>query len=216
MIYAINTGLLEANPASTISQAFEKPKKQNLPTVKPEILPQLMSDISMSNLQVTTRALLLWQLLTLVRPSEAAGTKWVEIDLENKLWHIPAKRMKAKKAHTVPLSNEALGLLAQLKPLSSGSEYVFPSRINRNEPLNPQTANAALKSIGYGGQLVAHGLRSIASTTMNKAEFNPDVIEAALAHNDKNEVRRAYNRSTYLEQRKELMAWWGKRVYEKA
>lgn len=140
----------------------------------------------------------------------------VEIDLENKLWHIPAKRMKAKKAHTVPLSNEALGLLALLKPLSSGSEYVFPSRINRNEPLNPQTANTALKSIGYGGQLVAHGLRSIASTTMNKAEFNPDVIEAALAHNDKNEVRRAYNRSTYLEQRKELMAWWGKRVYEKA
>lgn len=96
-----------------------------------------MRDISMSNLQVTTRALLLWQLLTLVRPSEAAGTKWVEIDLEYKLWHIPAERMKAKKAHTVPLSNEALGLLAQLKPLSSGSEYVFPSRINRNEPLNP-------------------------------------------------------------------------------
>lgn len=93
---------------------------------------------------------------------------------------------------------------------------MFPSRINRDEPLNPQTANAALKRIGYGGQLVAHGLRSIASTAMNEAEFNPDVIEAALAHNDKNEVRRAYNRSTYLEQRKELMAWWGKRVYEKA
>lgn len=134
MIYAINTGLLEANPASTISQAFEKPKKQNSPTVRPEILPQLMRDISMSNLQVTTRALLLWQLITLVRPSEAAGTKWVEIDFENKLWNIPAERMKAKKAHTVPLSNEALGLLAQLKPL------------------NPQTANAALKRIGYGGQ----------------------------------------------------------------
>lgn len=101
-----------------------------------------MRDISMSNLQVTTCALLLWLLLTLVRPSEAAGTKWVEIDLENKLWHIHAKRMKAKKAHAVPLSNEALSLLAQLKTLSSGSKYVFPSRINRNEPLNPQTANA--------------------------------------------------------------------------
>lgn len=176
---------------------FEKPKKQNLPTLRPEILPQLMRDISMSNLQVTTRALLLWQLLTLVRPSEAAVTKWVEIDLEYKLWHIPAERMKAKKAHTVPLSNEALGLLAQLKPL------------------NPQTANAALKRIGYGGQLVAHGLRSIASTAMNEAEFNPDVIEAALAHNDKNEVRRAYNRSTYPEQRKELMAWWGEQVYRR-
>nr|WP_218059720.1 tyrosine-type recombinase/integrase [Gilliamella apicola] len=112
----------------------------------------------MSNLQVTTRALQLWQLLTLVRSSEAAGTKWVEIDFENKLWHIPAERMKVKKAHTVPISNEALGLLAQLKSLSSGSQYVFPSRINRDEPLNPQTANAALKRISYGGQLMAHGL----------------------------------------------------------
>ncbi|HFV6142866.1 TPA: tyrosine-type recombinase/integrase [Escherichia coli] len=71
------------------------------------------------------------------------------------------------------------------------------------------TTNAALKRIGYGGKLVAHGLRSIASTAMNEAGFNPDVIEASLAHSDKNEVRRAYNRSIYLEQRIVLMNWWG-------
>ncbi len=75
--------------------------------------------------------------------------------------------------------------------------------------MNSQTANAALKRIGYGGKLVAHGLRSIASTAMNKAGFNADVIETSLAHSDKNEVRNAYNRSTYLEQRKDLMNWWG-------
>ncbi|WP_179126777.1 tyrosine-type recombinase/integrase, partial [Salmonella enterica] len=82
----------------------------------------------------------------------------------------------------------------------------------RNDPkkaMNSQTANAALKRIGYGGRLVAHGLRSIASTAMNEANFNPDVIEAALAHTDKNEVRRAYNRSTYLVQRRDLIHWWG-------
>lgn len=78
--------------------------------------------------------------------------------------------------------------------------------------MNSQTANAALKRIGYGGKLVAHGLRSIASTALNEAGFNPDVIEAALAHSDKNEVRRAYNRSTYIEQRIDLMIWWGKVV----
>ena len=72
--------------------------------------------------------------------------------------------------------------------------------------------NAALKRIGYGGKLVAHGLRSIASTAMNEAGFNADVIEAALAHSDKNEVRRAYNRSTYFLKRKELMEWWGSNV----
>jgi integrase len=73
--------------------------------------------------------------------------------------------------------------------------------------MNSQTANATLKRISYGGKLVAHGLRSIASTAMNEANFNPDVIEAALAHCDKNEVLRAYNRSIYLEQRYELMHW---------
>ncbi len=78
-------------------------------------------------------------------------------------------------------------------------------------PMNSQTANAALKRIGFSGRLVAHGLRSIASTAMNEAGFNADVIEAALAHSDKNEVRKAYNRSTYLEQRVELMKWWGEK-----
>jgi len=94
-------------------------------------------------------------------------------------------------------------------PISGNREHLFPSRDDPKQPMNSQTANAALKRIGYGGKLVAHGLRSIASTALNEAEFNADVIEAALAHSDKNEVRRAYNRSTYLESRKKLMSWWG-------
>ena len=92
-----------------------------------------------------------------------------------------------------------------MKPISAHREHVFPSRNNPRQSMNSQTANAALKRIGYGGKLVAHGLRSIASTAMNEAGFNADVIEAALAHSDKNEVRKAYNRSTYLQQRIELM-----------
>lgn len=78
--------------------------------------------------------------------------------------------------------------------------------------MNSQTANAALKRIGFNGRLVAHGLWSIASTAMNEAGFDADVIEAALAHSDKNEVRKAYNRSTYLAQRVELMNWWGEEI----
>lgn len=78
--------------------------------------------------------------------------------------------------------------------------------------MNSQTANAALKRIGYGGKLVAHGLRAIASTALNEAGFNADVIESALAHCDRNEVRRAYNRSIYLQKRSELMLWWGNLV----
>lgn len=208
MIYAVNTGLIDANPASGVGMAFEKPKKQNMPTLRPEELPKLMRSLIMSNLSVPTRCLIEWQLLTLVRPSEASGVRWVEIDLDTKLWTIPAERMKAKREHLVPLSPQALDILEVMKPISAHREHVFPSRNNPKQPMNSQTANAALKRIGFGGKLVAHGLRSIASIALNEAAFNADVIEAALAHSDKNEVRRAYNRSTYLNQRKEMMNWW--------
>ena len=209
MIYAVNTGLIDANPASGIGMAFEKPKKQNMPTLRPEELPKLMHSLVMSNLSVPTRCLIEWQLLTLVRPSEASGARWVEIDLATKLWTLPAERMKAKREHIVPLSDQALEILEVMKPISIHREHVFPSRNDPKVPMNSQTANAALKRIGYGGKLVAHGLRSIASTAMNEKGFNRDVIEAALAHSDRNEVRKAYNRTTYLAQRMELMDWWG-------
>lgn len=212
MIYAVNTGLIDTNPASGIGMAFEKPKKQNMPTLRPEELPKLMRSLIMSNLSVSTRCLIEWQLLTLVRPSEASGARWVEIDLDAKLWTIPAERMKAKREHIVPLSPQALDILEVMKPISAHREHVFPSRNDPKQPMNSQTANSALKRIGYGGKLVAHGLRSIASTALNEAGFNPDVIEAALAHSDKNEVRRAYNRSTYLLKRIELMNWWGELI----
>ncbi|ECB4064916.1 integrase domain-containing protein [Salmonella enterica] len=212
MIYAVNTGLIDTNPASGIGMAFEKPKKQNMPTLRPEELPKLMRSLIMSNLSVSTRCLIEWQLLTLVRPSEASGARWVEIDLDAKLWTIPAERMKAKREHIIPLSPQALDILEVMKPISAHREHVFPSRNDPKQPMNSQTANAALKRIGYGGKLVAHGLRSIASTALNEAGFNPDVIEAALAHSDKNEVRRAYNRSTYLLKRIELMNWWGELI----
>lgn len=94
-----------------------------------------------------------------------------------------------------------------MKPLSN-RDYVFPSRIKPTQSMNSQTVNAALKRAGLGGILVSHGLRSIASTALNEQSFSPDVIEAALAHVDKNEVRRAYNRSDYLDQRSPMMRWW--------
>ncbi|MER1437733.1 integrase domain-containing protein [Enterobacter hormaechei] len=212
MIYAVNTGLIDANPASGVGMAFERPKKKNMPTLPPEELPKLMRSLVMSNLSVPTRCLIEWQLLTLVRPSEASGARWAEIDLDAKLWTIPAVRMKAKREHIVPLSPQAIEILEVMKPISAHREHVFPSRNDPKKPMNSQTANAALKRIGYEGKLVAHGLRSIASTYLNELEFNSDIIEAALAHVDKDEVRRAYNRTTYLAQRVELMNFWGLKI----
>ena len=90
MIYAVNTGPIDSNPALGVGMAFEKPKKQNMPTLWPEELPKLMRSLVMSNLSVSTRCLIEWQLLTLVRPSEAYGARWTEIDLDTKLWTIPS------------------------------------------------------------------------------------------------------------------------------
>ncbi|HED3891289.1 TPA: integrase [Morganella morganii] len=214
MIYAQNTGLIDAVPSINIGKAFEKPKKKNMPSIPPDQLPKLMQTMRTASISLSTRCLFMWQFLTISRPAEAAEARWDEINFETKEWKIPAARMKMNREHTVPLSDAALAILELMKPLSGNREFIFPSRIKPTQPMNSQTVNAALKRAGFGGVLVSHGLRSIASTALNEQGFPPDVIEAALAHVDKNEVRRAYNRSDYLEQRRPMMQWWADFIEE--
>ncbi|ECG8703983.1 integrase [Salmonella enterica] len=208
MIYAQNTGLIDAVPSVNIGKAFEKPQKKNMPSIRPAQLPGLMQTMRTASISLSTRCLFMWLLLTITRPAEASEARWDEIDFDANEWKIPAARMKMNRDHTVPLSDEALAILEMMKPLSGNREFIFPSRIKPKQPMNSQTVNAALKRAGFSGVLVSHGLRSIASTALNEQGFPPDVIEAALAHVDKNEVRRAYNRSDYLEQRRPMMQWW--------
>jgi integrase len=212
MSYAVNTGIIHTNPLANITKAFEAPKKQHQLTLKPEELPELMKAISYADIQLLTRIMIEWQLHTMTRPSEAAGACWNEINLETRLWVIPAERMKMKRPHTIPLSPQALELLERVRPHRNGSEFLFPSDRKKGQHRNTQTANMALKRMGFGGRLVAHGLRALASTTLNEHGFDPDVIEAALAHVDKNEVRAAYNRADYLERRKVMMCWWSDEI----
>ena len=216
MIYAVNTGLIVINPLAGISKAFQSPVKKHLPTLKPEQLPMLMNTLSFASIKITTRCLIEWQLHTMVRSSEAAGTLWGEIDFDNALWSIPADRMKKKKPHRVPLSPQCLELLEVMKPISSHTQYVFPSDRNLRKPTNSQTANMALKRMGFANTLVAHGLRSLASTTLNERGFDADVIEATLAHIGKNEVRNAYNRAEYVQRRTPVMNWWSNHIEEAA
>lgn len=216
MVYSVNTGLIAANPLAGIASAFQAPVKQNLPTLKPEELPILMKALSTASIKRTTRCLIEWQLHTMVRPSEASGTRWEEIDMKKAVWNISAERMKRKKPHTVPLSPECLLLLEMMKPISGKSEFVFPSDRNIKKPTNSQTANMALKRMGFGSQLVAHGLRALASTTLNEQGFDPDVIEAALAHVGDNDVRNAYNRAEYIKRRIPVMNWWSNHIVEAA
>lgn len=132
MIYSVNIGLIDVNPASGVGTAFEKPNKQNMPTLRPEELPKLMRSLVMSNLSVLTCCLIEWRLLTLLRPSEASGDQWAEVDLDAKLWTIPAERMKAKREHIVPLSAQALDILEVMKPISAHREHVFPVEMTLN------------------------------------------------------------------------------------
>jgi len=216
MVHAVNTGIVATNPLAGISKAFQHPTKQNLPTLKPEQLPFLLQTLSTASIKYTTRSLIEWQLHTMVRPSEAAGTRWNEIDIDAALWHIPAERMKQKKDHIIPLTSQCLALLELMKPISGCSQFVFPSDRDPKKHANSQTANTALKRMGFDKQLVAHGLRSLASTILNEEGFDADVIESALAHTGKNEVRNAYNRANYLERRKPLMEWWSDYIAQAA
>lgn len=215
MVFAVNTGLITANPLAGIQKAFQAPIKQHLPTLKPSELPTLMTKLSMASIKLTTRCLIEWQLHTMARPSEAAGARWDEIDVENQLWNIPAERMKKKKPHSVPLSPQSLALLEIMKPISARSDFIFPSDRNFRTHTNAQTANTALKRMGFDKQLVAHGLRALASTTLNEQGFDADIIEAALAHVGDNEVRNAYNRAEYIRRRIPMMNWWSEHI-EKA
>jgi integrase len=216
MKHAVNTGRIHHNPLAGISAAFNTPKVTHMATIKPEELPELMKAISYSNITLVTRCLLEFQLHTMVRSSEAAKASWDEIDFENMLWEIPAERMKMKVKHTVPLTQQVLNLLELVKPLTGERKYIFPADRHPNQPSGSERANKALQRIGFKGRLVAHGMRSLASTTLNEKGFDGDVIEAALAHQEENEVRRAYNRSKYLERRRKLMYWWSEHITQAA
>ncbi|MGO4163688.1 integrase domain-containing protein [Vibrio paracholerae] len=216
MNYSANCGLIHANPLTGIRAAFKKPKKENMAALTPAELPELMAAIANASIKRTTRCLIEWQLHTMTRPAEASGARWDEINWEEKVWTIPAERMKKRREHRIPLTEQMLALLEVMKPISGHRDFVFPSDRDPKKPCNSQTANMALKRMGFAGRLVSHGLRSLASTTLNEQGFDPDLIEAALAHVDDNQVRSAYNRTDYLERRKPMMCWWSGHIEEAA
>jgi integrase len=150
-----------------------------------------------------------FQILTMTRPGEVRGAKKQEIDLEKRIWTIPPERMKMRREHLIPLSDQALEIVKDNWPEIEGVELLFPSLISNRKWLSENAFNSALRRMGYQKEEVtAHGFRATASTILNNRGFEPDVIEAALAHQDKNVIRRTYNRATYWDQRIKLMQDW--------
>ena len=223
MAFALNEEIITDNPLAHIKGKFKAPSTTHNPSLEPKDLRLLMEAITSDSMAIPTRLLIEWQLHTMVRPNEAAGSRWAEIDLNNKTWTIPKGRMKKvgtskqweeRKDHIIPLTPQTLAILNLMKPFSGHLEYVFPNQRDRDAKAGPDSANNALKRAGLKGKQTAHGMRTIASSTLNEEQFNPDVIEAALYHLDPNEQRRTYNRTDYFNQRCVMMEWWSNRIEE--
>ncbi|MDD0823891.1 tyrosine-type recombinase/integrase [Mannheimia sp. AT1] len=214
MTFALHREMIPANPTANIAKEFDSPTVEHFKTIKPEDLGEFLYTLQNAQIHLQTRYLILWQLLTMTRPNEAAKAKWADIDERAKLWTIPAENMKRGIEHKITLSRQAVALLREIKKLSGGKEYLFPSVKNPQTHVNPQTANGAIKRMGYKGKLVAHGLRSIASTYLNEKGYNSDLIEVALSHMNSDRIKAAYDRGERLEQRFKLLQVWADFVEE--
>lgn len=214
MRLAVASNAIEVNYLADITKLYPSPKVKHMPTIKPERLPELMQRVNSANITKTTRCLIEFQLHTLARPGEAASAKWCDIDFDSGLWTIPAESMKANRTHIVVLTKESCAILEVMKEISQHREYVFPGHRDPRKPANSQTVNMALKRMGFEGELVSHGMRALASTTLNERSFNADYIEIALSHKDTDKIRGAYNDAEYIEQRKDMMGWWSNCIAE--
>ena len=212
--YGISTGRCARDPSGDLRGALTPHKKKNQAAVKPEELPELLRAIATYERIGDRQTQLALQLLalTFVRTNELIGALWEEIDLNNALWIVPATRMKMRNEHVVPLTHQALNILAELKSIAGDSRYLLPGR-NPNKPISNNTLLFALYRLGYKGKMTGHGFRAVASTALNESGlFSPDAIERQLAHGERNEVRGAYNRAEYLPERKRIMMWWSNHV----
>ena len=148
------------------------------------------------------------------RPGELRQAEWKEFDLEAKTWSIPVERMKMRRPHKKPLSNAAVGVLKDLQTLTGHRDLVFPSYQSPRRPMSENTLNHALRRMGYDKtQVTAHGFRASASSLLNESgKWNPDAIEAELAHVGADEVRKAYHRASYWDERVLMAEWWSNEI----
>jgi integrase len=209
--YAIATGRASRDVSADLKGALTPAPTQNLAAItEPRRVGELLRAIDGYQGHPYTALALRLLPLVFTRPGEIRAARWTEIDLGSAEWRIPAERMKKRREHIVPLSRQALAILSELQPLTSGGPFLFPSLLApRERPMSNNTLNTALRRMGYSKEeMTSHGFRSVASTLLNEQGFSPDVIELQLAHKDRNQVRAVYNRSLRLPERRKMMQDW--------
>ncbi len=149
--------------------------------------------------------------LVVTRPGELRHAEWNEIDFETATWSIPAGKMKMKNPHIVPLSDQAMSILRELFEITGECLYLFPSIRSTIRPISDNTMNAALRRLGYSKEeMVSHGWRAVFRTLADEVlQERVDIVEAQLAHQVADVLGRAYNRTSFLQERRELMKRWG-------
>jgi len=215
MRYAISVGVITHNVAEPLRGALLPNVVVNQKTITKKELSTLLSQISLAQFsegRILNRAFQLLA-LTFLRAQELMGGGWNEINFEEKIWIIPADRMKMRRPHTVFLTSQMISVLDAIKANHFHSTYIFYDKKRDTAIKNERLINSLYK-IGYKGKMTAHGFRALASTILNEEGFNPDVIEKQLAHIDSNSVRRAYNRAEYIEDRNKMMQWWSNFIVE--
>lgn len=217
--HAIITGRALIDPFAALGDALIPPVVEHHAAIDdPKAIGGLLRAIDAYQGQPATRWALQLAPLLFVRPGELRRAEWSEFQLEGAApeWRIPAAKMKMREDHRVPLSRQALAILAELRSLTGGGKYLFPSIRTPARPMSENTLNAALRRLGYtGDEMVAHGFRGMASTRLNemkgsdgKRRWDQDVIERQLAHKEKDKVRDAYNHADHWDERLEMMRAW--------
>ena len=216
--YAIATGRAERNPAADIQGALQPVIVQHMPAITdPKRVGELLRSIGDYQGQPVTRAALQLAPLVFVRPGELRKAEWAEFDLDEAVWRIPSSRMKRTKVqksagapHIVPLPRQAVEILKELQPLTGHGQYVFPSLRTGERPMSDNAVLSALRRMGYPKEeMTGHGFRAMARTILaERLNIDEAVIEAQLAHSVKDSLGRAYNRTEFLEQRRNMLQTW--------
>ena len=208
--YAIATGRAERDPSGDLKGAIPPTKTKHYASITiPAEIGKLLRAIDAYSGGLIVRCALRIAPMVFVRPGELRRAEWSEIDFDKAEWVIPGPRMKMKEKHIVPLSRQALEILRELHPLTGGSRYIFPSPRTFDRPMSDNAILAALRSMGYTGDMMTgHGFRSMASTLLNEQGWNRDAIERQLAHAERDNIRAAYNYAQHLPERRKMMQAW--------
>ena len=220
--YAAQKLLVTYNPATAMKGLIDKPPATHYPPLKPAAIHGFVEAVRTCGAHQGTRLAVEFLLLTVVRKDNVCKARWEHIDLDAKTWTIPGRTvggngyMKADRPHTVYLSTQALKLLEKAKYISGDSEWVFPSVRRLSLPMTEVAINHLFARLRATGSIPAdfkpHGLRSTASTMMNEHGIAPDVVEAILAHKEKNTTRGSYNHATYTAAVIAALQWYADRI----